>query len=116
MNITFFKFLKYCGYFLVLAALSVSIAFNIQQNKQNSEIKKINSELITVNEELNKNLTLALEKTAISFAISPKIDNKFNSTFGSTKQVTIQNYFTLDGKAMLLNNPDSTLHITKVYP
>ena len=113
MNITFFKF---CVYILVLAALSVSIAFNIIQKNQNSVLQNDKKELTEINKNLSDNLKLALEKTAISFAISPKIDNKFNSTFGSTKQVTIQNYFTLDGKAMLLNNPDSTLHITKVYP
>ena len=57
----------------------------------------------------------AIDKTAISFSIAPEINNKVTSAFGCTKYVTLQYYFTLDGKAMILNNPDSVYRVAKEY-
>jgi len=61
------------------------------------------------------NLQKALDKSAISFAISPAIHNKVNSAFGSTKNVTLQYYFTIDGEAILVNKADSVYTILKEY-
>ena len=57
MNITFFKFLKYCGAFLVLAALSASIAFNVIQKNQNSVLQNDKKELTEINKNLSESIT-----------------------------------------------------------
>ncbi|MDR1544475.1 MAG: hypothetical protein LBS50_08740 [Prevotellaceae bacterium] len=66
--------------------------------------------------ELDSALQKALNKTetSIKFSIQPTITNKVTSAFGSTKNVTLQYYFTLDGKAMIVK-ADSTYQITKEY-
>ena len=63
---------------------------------------------------LNENLKKAIEKTAISFSINPEITHKITSAFGSTKFLTVQYYFTLDGNAMI-TQPDSVYNIVKEY-
>ena len=114
MKIQFKTFVSIIVFGVVLAVLGISIATTIQQTKQIKTLTEQNTTLMDKNGELNKNLKLALEKTAISFSINPEITNKVTSTFGSTKHVTFQYYFTLDGQAMI-TQPDSTYHILKEY-
>ena len=64
--------------------------------------------------ELQTSLKKSIEKTAISFSIHPEITNKVSSAFGSTKNVTLQYYFNLDGEA-IITHPDSVYTIVKEY-
>jgi hypothetical protein len=102
---------------IALAAIAVMWIFvikNIELKNQNKILTEQVSELLVKNSELNENLKRALEKTAISFSINPEITNKVTSTFGSTKNVTLQYYFTLDGKAIIAK-PDSVYTVVKEY-
>jgi len=114
MKIQFKTFISIIVFGVALGGLAASIAINIEWGKQIRELKEEKTTLTDRNAELNKNLKLALEKTAISFSINPEITNKVTSTFGSTKHVTFQYYFTLDGQA-IITQPDSTYHIFKEY-
>jgi hypothetical protein len=99
---------------LLCGGVSVLAVKNAEKLKQNKILTEQASELLVKNSELNENLKRALEKTAISFSINPEIQNKVTSTFGSTKNVTLQYYFTLDGKAMIAK-PDSVYTVVKNY-
>jgi nucleoside recognition membrane protein YjiH len=99
---------------LLIGGAAVLAVKNAEKAKQNKILTEQVSELLVKNSELNENLKRALEKTAISFSINPEITNKVTSTFGSTKNVTLQYYFTLDGKAMIAK-PDSVYTVVKEY-
>ena len=47
-----------------------------------------------------------------SISLSPNINTKLNSTFGATKNMTFQYFFTMDGNKIELK-PDSTLTLIK---
>ena len=100
--------------FLIVIAFAVLLsavgALSVVCKKQTAEIKFQKAQIV----ELSENLKKAIEKTSISFTISPAITNKVTSAFGSTKNVTLQYYFTLDGKAIIAQ-PDSTYTIFKEY-
>ena len=78
------------------------------------------------NELLNKNLkTMSynydslvfvynklLKQKNYSISLSPNINNKVNSTFGSAKNLTFQYYFTMDGNKIELQ-PDTTITLRK---
>jgi len=101
------------GLFVVgIAVLSIVVKNQRTTIKTNAETISFQREQIV---ELQDNLKKAIEKTAISFSITPQIANKVTSAFGSTKNVTLQYYFNLDGKAMIINNPDSVYTIVKEY-
>ena len=86
--------------------ITLSVITNIQTKHIKFQEKQI--------AELNVNLKKAIEKTAISFSINPEITHKITSAFGSTKYLTVQYYFTLDGNAMI-TQPDSVYSIVKEY-
>jgi regulatory protein YycI of two-component signal transduction system YycFG len=99
---------------LAIALIWIFVIKNIELKKQNKILSEQNMELLVKNSELNENLKRALDKTAISFSINPAITNKVTSAFGSTKNVTLQYYFTLDGKAIIAK-PDSVYTVVKEY-
>lgn len=45
-------------------------------------------------------------------SLSPNVNTKVATTFGSAKEITIQYYFTMDGNKMELT-PDSTIYLKK---
>jgi hypothetical protein len=95
--------------FYLLAIVVIMAIITLNQN-QRKRIKFQEAQI----ENLQVNLKKAIDKTAISFSISPEITNKVTSAFGSTKNVTLQYYFTLDGKAMIAK-PDSVYTVFKEY-
>jgi len=101
------KILKVVGY-VILAGAVVFLSFIVRNQ---SKRIKFQEQTIT---SLQKSLDKAIAKTAISFSISPEIHNKVTSAFGNTKNVTMQYYFNLDGKAIIAQ-PDSVYHIVKEY-
>jgi len=101
------SFIGIIAFVLLVAAVSSLSVLTAKQSKQ----IKFQQEQLTA---LQKNLSKALGQTAISFSISPTIKNSVTSAFGSTKNVTLQYYFTLDGKAMIVK-PDSIYHVLKEY-
>jgi len=92
----------------VLAA-SVALLLVVAKN-QKERIKFQETQI----ENLQVNLKKAIEKTAISFSINPEITNKVTSAFGSTKNLTLQYYFNLDGQA-IITQPDSVYTVVKEY-
>ena len=104
------KLLKTLNYIALALLLAAVIGLSIACNHQRNEIK-FQKQQIT---ELSANLKNAINKTAISFSIAPEITNKVTSAFGSTKNVTLQYYFTLDGQAIIMK-PDSIYYIEKEY-
>jgi len=95
------------SFVILIAGVSV---LSVVCKKQSDTINFQQKQIV----ELNANLKKAIDKTAISFSIAPAITNKVTSAFGSTKNVTLQYYFNLDGKAIIAQ-PDSTYHIVKEY-
>jgi len=95
------------GVILIGAVVSLGMIAKNQKERIRFQERQI--------ENLQANLKKAIDKTAISFSINPAISNKVNSAFGSTKNVTLQYYFTLDGKAMLIDKPDSVYNVVKEY-
>lgn len=63
--------------------------------------------------ELNHAIDKISEVKAIQLSIHPNIENRISSAFGSTKGVTIQYYFTIDGNTMQLL-PDSIYEVMKI--
>lgn len=53
-----------------------------------------------------------LKQKNYSISLSPNINNKVNSTFGSAKNLTFQYYFTMDGNKIELM-PDTTITLRK---
>ena len=106
--------------FIMLATVAGFGIYSTYQQK--SEIKELKAEKTELTQRLDEqseslkglfNVYVKLsEKENYSISLSPKIDTKFNSTFGSTKQVTMQYYFTMDGNAIELK-PDSTILLKK---
>ncbi|MDL2262728.1 hypothetical protein LJC11_04410 [Bacteroidales bacterium OttesenSCG-928-I21] len=104
------KIVKILPFILIVLLIATIVALSIYSSKQAEQITFQKKQI----ESLNENLSAAISKTAISFTISPEITNKVTSAFGSTKNVTLQYYFTLDGQAMIVK-PDSTYCIVKEY-
>lgn len=52
---------------------------------------------------------IAKQRT-LSLEINPSIENRVTSAFGSTKNVTLQYYFTIDGNS-IITKPDSIYNI-----
>jgi len=97
--------------FIVLVVLAGTVAMlSVMMRNQSKRIKFQEVQI----ESLQVSLKKAIDKTAISFSISPEITNKVTSAFGSTKNVTLQYYFTLDGKA-IITKPDSVYYVVKEY-
>ena len=108
---------------LALIMLATIAGFGVYFGyQQKAEIKELKAEKTELTQRLNEQAeslkglfdvyVKLSEKENYSISLSPKIDTKFNSTFGSTKQVTMQYYFTMDGNAIELK-PDSTILLKK---
>lgn len=52
------------------------------------------------------------ELKTYSITLSPEVQTKIATTFGSSKEITLQYYFTMDGNSIKLN-PDSVITIKK---
>lgn len=106
----------YIAIALVIAGLAASTFFYQQKAVlvQNQN-ELLNKNLKTM--QLNYN-TLAfvygklLKQKNYSISLSPNINNKVNSTFGSAKNLTFQYYFTMNGNKIELQ-PDSTITLTE---
>ena len=96
---------------IIYTVLVASIAMLLVVAKNQKERIKFQETQI---ENLQVSLKKAIEKTAISFSINPEITNKVTSAFGSTKNVTLQYYFNLDGQA-IITQPDSVYTVIKDY-
>ncbi|MDR1543069.1 MAG: hypothetical protein LBS50_01405 [Prevotellaceae bacterium] len=96
---------------LVGAVIALSAIVGAQADEIREDRAIIDS-LLSENNALNDNLREAITRTAISFSITPSITNKVTSAFGSTKNVTLQYYFTLDGSA-IITKPDSIYTVIK---
>ena len=108
---------------LAIIMLATIAGFGVYSTyQQKAEIKALKAEKSELTQRLNEQaeslkglfdvyVKLA-QKENYSISLNPKIDTKFNSTFGSTKQVTMQYYFTMDGNAIELK-PDSTILLKK---
>lgn len=101
----------------VLLAISLSFMFHFKTVGSNLKIE--NERLTTELGSLNTNYYLLADafgklskQKTYQISLAPNITNKVNSTFGSTKQVTFQYYFSMDGNKMELL-PDSTIILKK---
>ena len=104
---------KICFVLGIIAVLAVGAAVTVSVVAKNQkETIKFQRETIA---KLGVSLEEAINKTAISFQINPQITNKVTSAFGSNKYVTLQYYFTLDGKAMIVDKADSAYTVYKEY-
>ena len=101
-------------FFLVVVAAVVLVGLvtvlSVGVKKQRETIKFQREQI----ESLQGSLDNAIQKTAISFSISPSISHKVTSVFGCNKNVTWQYYFVLDGKAIIAKT-DSVYYIAKEY-
>lgn len=52
-------------------------------------------------------------KDRYSISLAPTISSKFTSTFGSTKNVTLQYFFTMDGNKLEIK-PDSVYQVSRI--
>ncbi|MDR2684043.1 MAG: hypothetical protein LBB53_01515 [Prevotellaceae bacterium] len=104
------KFKTFIYIVVILILTSLCGTFVALHQREHAQVKFQQKQI----GELDSALQKALGQTAISFAITPTIQNKVTSAFGSTKNVTLQYYFTLDGKAIIAK-PDSVYHIKKDY-
>lgn len=72
------------------------------------EIKKLNLSY----EELAKSFFNLSKQRTYSISLAPNINSKISSTFGSSKNLTFQYYFTMDGNKLEIM-PDSTFILKK---
>lgn len=63
--------------------------------------------------QLTKTVKEVSDVKAIQLAIHPHIENKVTTAFGSSKNVVLQYYFTIDGNSLLVK-PDSIYELTKI--
>lgn len=85
----------------VLAAAILSAVFfqqeNKRQKKENTELRADLKILTTAYTKLSASFQEVAKLKTYSVSLAPNINNKVISTFGSTKNVTLQYYFTMDG-------------------
>ncbi len=101
---------------LVIAGLVFSTFFYrslyIEQQKQ----VKAQANELTVMQELYRDLSdsffMLSKQRTYSISLAPNINTKVSSVLGSSKQLTLQYYFTMDGNSIELK-PDSILTLKK---
>ena len=108
---------------IISAVILAAFGFFIVQNanlRQKYNVQKEQNEML---QESLQNLDSAFNNIAgtyevlsrlktYSISLSPQIDTKVNSVLGSSKQLTFQYFFTMDGNAIKLS-PDSTFILKK---
>jgi hypothetical protein len=70
---------------------------------------QISSQEVAI-EQLSDAVSDIAKQRTLSLEINPSIENKVTSAFGSTKNVTLQYYFTIDGNS-IITKPDSIYNI-----
>ena len=101
---------------LVIAGLVFTTVFYrslyIEQQKQ---VKVQQSELAIMQElyrDLSDSFNMLSKQRTYSISLAPNINTKVSSVLGSSKQLTLQYYFTMDGNSIELK-PDSVLSFKK---
>ena len=109
---------------LIIAVIAASILMGLifstlfYKNKydnqliENTTIKKNFTELNSSYYSLANSYQKLLNQKTYSISLAPTIDTKVTSTFGSTKYITLQYYFTMDGNKLELK-PDSVYTLSK---
>ena len=106
--------------YIFAIALIISVVGNLalhqaldRADKENkvlsNQVNTLTFSLSTLSEEFKK--LSARERYSISLA--PTISSKVTSTFGSTKNVTLQYFFTMDGNRLEIK-PDSVYQVSRI--
>ena len=106
LKTTIFKIALYLS--LAIAVTSTALLF-----RENVNLRKDKKELVSVNASLSESLAAALKIKNYSISLAPSINNKVTSAFGSTKNVTFQYFFKMDGNTLEVK-PDSVLYVQKL--
>ena len=98
-------------YTTILLAVSVAanvlvIANNISLRQQISTQQSILNGLETTLADQSESIREIAKQRTLALQIQPSIENRVTSAFGSTKNVTLQYYFTIDGNS-IITQPDS---------
>lgn len=101
--------MKHIYYIIIGVFITLSIVLGIEVYKFKKETER--QQLVI--EQLTESIESISKVKAIQLAIYPHIENKVNTTFGSSKNVTLQYYFTIDGNSLLVK-PDSIYELTKI--
>jgi len=100
---------------LLMGLVFSTITYKNMYEKQKTETENVQKQLTDYSFQFNQLVesfqTLSKQKT-YSISLAPSIDTKVNSTFGSTKNITLQYFFTMDGNKLELK-PDSVYTLTK---
>jgi len=107
-------FLKRAIPYVIFVALATVGFFIVREN---TLLRKNNKFLTEANKELSDNLTAALKIKTYAITLAPEINNKVTSAFGSTKNVTFQYFFKMDGNTLDVGKelkPDSVLYVQRV--
>ena len=107
--------MKYIWKTLSATIIIVGLAICIFLVARENMLLRTNNKFLTEqNQKLTASLQEALKIKHFSIALAPTINNKVNSAFGSTKNVTLQYYFQMDGNTLEIM-PDSIFTISKEY-
>lgn len=100
---------------LLMGLVFSTITYKNMYEKQKTETENVQKQLTDYSFQFNQLVesfkTLSKQKT-YSISLSPNVETKINSTFGSSKNVTLQYYFSMDGNKIELK-PDSTFEFTR---
>jgi len=98
---------------VVIIAVLLFATFTYKEKSENLQVDKENLQAdlddrsLTYSQLADAFNDLRKQKT-YSISLSPTIDTKINSVLGSSRQLTFQYYFTMDGNTIGLK-PDSTI-------
>lgn len=98
---------------LVFAMIMVLSFMYVNKVVETKTLKKVIETQENSINELNNAIDKISEVKAIQLSIHPSIENKISSAFGSTKDITIQYFFTIDGNSIQLL-PDSIYELSKI--
>lgn len=107
-------------FFIALVVILVALSASTYYFFERTQILKAENERLNVNQKdlariydsLAQSYVKLLDKKNYSISLNPTIETKVNSVLGSSKQLTFQYYFTMDGNNIKLE-PDSTLILKK---
>ena len=101
---------------LVIAGLVFTTVFYRSLYKeQQKQVKAQQSELAIMQElyrDLSDSFNMLSKQRTYSISLAPNVNTKVSSVLGSSKQLTLQYYFTMDGNSIELK-PDSVLQLKK---
>lgn len=106
----------YLAAIVLILGLSASTFFFYQKAKSTTEQNKVLNQSLTdfgkIYDSLSDSYEQLLSKKNYSISLSPTIETKISSVLGSSRQLTFQYYFTMDGNKIQLS-PDSTVVLKK---